>query len=63
MFPIKNDLKKKGDALSSLLFKFSVEYAIRRVQVNQDGFKLMLIMLMLVYLAEAYMLLRKTQTL
>jgi hypothetical protein len=31
---------KQGDALSPLTFKFDLGYAMRRVQVNQDGLKL-----------------------
>jgi hypothetical protein len=39
MFPIRNGLKQ-GDALSPLFFNLALEYAIKRVQVNQDGLKL-----------------------
>ena len=39
MFPTRNVLKQ-GDDLSPLLFHFSLECAIGRVQLNQDGLKL-----------------------
>jgi len=39
MFLIWNVLKK-GDALLPLFFKFALQYAIRKVQINPDNFKL-----------------------
>jgi len=53
-FPIRNGLKQ-GDVLSPLLSKFAVEYAIRRVQVNQNGLKLNGTHLLLAY-ADIYRL-------
>jgi hypothetical protein len=38
-FPNRNGLKE-GDALSPLLFNFTLECGIRRVQVSQEGLKL-----------------------
>jgi hypothetical protein len=39
MFPVRKGFKQ-GDALSPLIFNFSVEFTIRKVRVIQDGLKL-----------------------
>jgi len=39
LFPIRKGLKQ-GDALSPFLLNSPLEYAIRKVQVNQDGLNL-----------------------
>ena len=55
MFPISNGFKQ-GDALSPLLFNFTLQYASRRIQVNQDGLKLNGTYHFLVYADDVYIL-------
>jgi len=45
---------RQGDALSPLLLKFTLEYAFKRFQVNQDGFWVMLMIFL--YWAEVCIL-------
>jgi hypothetical protein len=75
MFPIKNGLK--GDALLPLLFNFTLEYSIKKVQANQDALKLngthnlsvyancliFITLIMLKHWEEAYTLQGKSQKL
>jgi len=61
MFPIRTGLNQ-GDALSPLLFNFALEYAIKRVQVSQDGLKLNGTHQLLVYADDVDILERSVRT-
>jgi len=53
---------KQGDALTPLLFNLPLEYAIRKVQVNQSGLKLNGTHQRLVYADDVNMLGGSVQT-
>jgi hypothetical protein len=60
MFPVRNGLKQ-GDVLTPMLFNFDLGYAIRTVQVKQDGLKFSgthywFMLMKLIYWLKEYML-------
>jgi hypothetical protein len=61
MFPIKNR-SKQGDASLPLIFNLALEYAMRRVQVNQNGLKLNCTHQLLVYTDDVNILCGSTHT-
>jgi hypothetical protein len=61
MFPDRNGLKQ-GDALLPLLSTFALEYAIRRVQVNQDSLQLIGIHQLLAFADDVSILGRSLHT-
>jgi hypothetical protein len=64
-FLIQNGLKQ-GDALSTLLFNFALEYAIKKVQENQVGLKLIGTQQLLAYADDVNLLgdnIKNTETL
>jgi len=67
MFPVRYDLKQ-GDDLSPLLFNFSLKWAIKKVQENPNGLKLIVTYRYFIYsdsiniLGETETLWRKTKT-
>jgi hypothetical protein len=61
MFRITND-SKRGDSLPPLFSSFALEFAVRRVQVNQDGLQLNGTHWLLVYADDVNILDRSVYT-